>query len=55
MEKQRWLLSALYNMETIWDTNDKESKPIEKPTAQKILALFESPGTLPPQRSVHLL
>lgn len=47
MEKQRWLLSALYNMETIWDTNDKESKPIEKPGAQKILSLFESLGMVP--------
>lgn len=45
MEKQRWLLSALYNMESVWDTNEEGPKPAMKPVAQKILALFESQGS----------
>lgn len=45
MKKQRWLLSALYNMETVWDTKEEVPKPAVKPTSQKILALFESHGS----------
>lgn len=44
MEKHRWLLSALYNMETIWDPQDQASRPATQPTVQKVLALFESQG-----------
>lgn len=46
MEKQRWLLSALYNMETIWDPQDQVSKPATRPAVRKVLALFESQGKL---------
>lgn len=45
MEKKRWLLSALYNMETIWDPEEQLSRPASQPTIQKVLALFESQGT----------
>lgn len=44
MEKQRWLLSAVYNMETIWDTRDKGPAPSAIPKTQKILALYEDQG-----------
>lgn len=46
METQRWLLSAIYNMETIWDLPDQISKTAVKPKVQKVLALFESQGEL---------
>lgn len=46
MEKQRWLLSALYNMETVWDPQDQASTPAARPTVLKVLALFESQGML---------
>lgn len=46
MEKQRWLLSALYNMETIWDPQDQVSRPATQPSVQKVLALFESQGKM---------
>lgn len=45
MEKKRWLLSALYNMETIWDPEEQLSRPASQPTVQKVLSLFESKGT----------
>ncbi|KAJ4389475.1 hypothetical protein N0V93_006944 [Gnomoniopsis smithogilvyi] len=45
MEKQRWLLSALHNMETVWATQAEVSRPAIQPVSQKILALFENHGT----------
>lgn len=44
METKRWLLTALYNMETIWAPDDTLSKPAAKPSVQRVLALFESQG-----------
>lgn len=44
MEKQRWLLSALHNMETVWGTQEEVSRPAMKLVSQKILALFENQG-----------
>lgn len=44
MESQRWLLSALRNMETIWGTQEEVSRPATLPVSQKILALFENQG-----------
>lgn len=44
LKKQRWLLSALYNMETVWGTKQEVSQPAMKPAARKILALFENQG-----------
>lgn len=54
MERQRWLLSALYNMETIWDPHDQASTPATQPTVLKVLALFESQG-MRISRLVHRL
>lgn len=54
MERQRWLLSALYNMETIWDPQDQASTPAAQPTVLKVLALYESQGMMI-SRLVHRL
>ncbi|KAF3770658.1 hypothetical protein M406DRAFT_326083 [Cryphonectria parasitica EP155] len=45
MERKRWLLTALYNMETIWVPEDQLSGPAVRPSVQKVLALFESSAT----------
>lgn len=44
MHRTQWLLSALYNMETTWDPQDKLSKPTAHPNFEKVLSLFESQG-----------
>ncbi|PSR97165.1 hypothetical protein BD289DRAFT_120434 [Coniella lustricola] len=45
MEKKRWMLIALYNMDTIWAPEGKPLKPDIMPSFQRVLALFETQGT----------
>lgn len=44
MSKQRWLLSALHNMETVCDMREDLPKPAQQHVGRKILALFENQG-----------
>lgn len=44
MAQQRWLLSALHNMETVCEFKEDLPKPAQQHVGRKILALFESQG-----------
>lgn len=44
MSKQRWLMSALHNMETVCDMKEDLPKPAQQHVGRKILALFENQG-----------
>lgn len=44
ISKQRWLLSALHNMETVCDVREDLPKPTQQHVGRKILALFENQG-----------
>lgn len=44
MSKQRWLLSALHNMETVCEVREDLPKPTQQHVGRKILALFENQG-----------
>lgn len=44
MSKQRWLLSALHNMETVCDLRVDLPKATQQHVGRKILALFENQG-----------
>lgn len=54
MEKKRWLLSVLNNMEAITESGVQLSQPSIEPKTQKVLALFETQGSFSLQTSISL-
>lgn len=53
MEKQRWMLSAMYNVDrpSVDGSDNSSMVPAAQGQGQKILALFESPGEYTTQTS----
>ena len=57
MEKKRWMLSALHNMDRNLEAESSRPSPSRLPTSRppKVLALHESQGMLPLGDTVHLI